>query len=164
MFFVSETGSENKNSMRCGIFPWEYLQTGEGQMCQGSVSVTDGPWEAFSLPWCCSQWLLEERLCFAEGLVGLTSHLRGKWYSRQRESKQKYKMQISMARCVIEGSSAKFEWRMKNLESKVYVFRGSITSNYYYLNSFMCEFFLEIVSFIWLYPCLKFLCILYCSG
>lgn len=54
--------------------------------------------------------LLEERLCFAEGLVGLTSHSRGEWHSRQRGSKQKDKMRSSMARCVIERSSARLEW------------------------------------------------------
>lgn len=53
--------------------------------------------------------VLEERLCFAKGLVVLTSCSRGDWHSRQRESKQKEKMQISMAGCVTEGSSAKLE-------------------------------------------------------
>lgn len=111
-----------------------------------SVSVTDGPrGETFSLAWGSGK-----RLCFAEGLVGLTSHSRGEWHPRQRrESKQKDKMRVSMARCVTEDSRARLEWWMMNLESKVCASGGSITSNCYFLNCFMCEFFLEIVSFIW---------------
>lgn len=33
---------------------------------------------------------------------------------------------------------------MMNLESKVYVSRGSITRNFYQLNCFICEFFLKL--------------------
>lgn len=96
-----------------------------------SVSVTDAP-EEKHLAWLGVQRkLLEERFCFAERLVGLTSHSIGEWLSRQRESKQKDKIRVSMARCVTEGSIVRLEWWMMNLESKVYVSRGSITSNFY---------------------------------